>query len=97
MSTILARLGVQPRPGFGRAVLAAPLVLLASYLVVRGWFYPLWPDNVVALAHPFTADPALGGAWGGPTLAGAWAVHAALALVMQAACVLGLRLIYPRR
>ncbi|WP_309115595.1 hypothetical protein [Saccharothrix sp.] len=49
-----------------------------------------------ALALPFTADPALGGAWGGPTLVGAWAVHAGLEMVMRAVCVLGLRLIYPR-
>lgn len=97
MSTLLTRLGVHPRPGIGRALVATPFVLLALYLVARGWCYPLWPDTVGAIGHPFTADPLLSGAWGGPTLAGAWAVHALLALAMQAVCVGALRLIYPRR
>ncbi|QFZ19557.1 hypothetical protein [Saccharothrix syringae] len=96
MRTLPARLGIHPRRGFARALAAAPLVLLATYLVARGWLYPLWPDTVVALDHPFTANPDLGGAWGGPTLVGAWAVHAAIALAAQAVCVLGLRLLYPR-
>jgi hypothetical protein len=57
------------------AVLSTPLNLIATALTVYGLFlvplnlgYPLRPD-----AHPESA-------WGGPTLAGAWAVHAVGAL-----------------
>jgi len=63
------------------------LVLLAAYLVARGWLYPFWPDTIGALGHPWTADPGLAGAWGGPTLVGAWAVHAALAVAGQVVCL----------
>ncbi|MGY4103237.1 hypothetical protein ACW2Q0_27305 [Nocardia sp. R16R-3T] len=42
------------------------LAFLATIAVVRGIFYPLIADN--DLEH----------SWGGPTLAGAWAVHALL-------------------
>ncbi|GGP81619.1 hypothetical protein [Saccharothrix coeruleofusca] len=95
MTALLVRLGVHPRPGFVRALAASPLVLLVVYLAARGWFYPLWPDTVGAIGHPFTADPiVLGGAWGGPTLVGAWAVHAAIALGVQAVCLALLRLLY---
>lgn len=57
------------------AVLSTPLNLVATALTGYGLFlvplnlgYPLRPD-----AHPEAA-------WGGPTLAGAWSVHAAGAL-----------------
>ena len=87
-------LGTHPRPGIVRALVAAIPVLLALYLVARGRLYPLWPDTVGAIGHPFTADPGLDGAWGGPTLAGAWAVHALIALGIQAGCLVVLRLLY---
>ncbi|WP_053715654.1 hypothetical protein [Saccharothrix sp. NRRL B-16348] len=87
-------LGIHPRPGVVRALVAAVPVLLALYLVARGWFYPLWPDTIGAIGHPFTADPDLDGAWGGPTLAGAWAVHALVALALQAGCLAIVRLLY---
>lgn len=87
-------LGIHPRPGILRALVAAIPVLLALYLVARGWFYPLWPDTVGAIGHPFTADPGLGGAWGGPTLAGAWLVHALIALAVQAGCLVVVRVLY---
>ncbi|XVQ83061.1 hypothetical protein ACQP2K_30055 [Microbispora siamensis] len=32
--------------------------------------------------HPFTSDPLLDGSWGGTTPAGAWAVHAVVALAI---------------
>jgi hypothetical protein len=57
------------------AVLSTPLNLIATALTAYGLFlvplnlgYPLRPD-----AHPESA-------WGGPTLAGAWSVHAVGAL-----------------
>ncbi|MET1075193.1 MAG: hypothetical protein ABWY11_21285 [Umezawaea sp.] len=95
MAALLSRLGIHPRPGLARALAATPLVLLVIYLVARGWLYPLWPDTVGAIGHPFTADPLING-WGGPTLVGAWAVHAALSLGIQAVCVVLLRWLYPR-
>ncbi|MFD1145760.1 hypothetical protein [Saccharothrix hoggarensis] len=94
MNALATRLGVQPRPGIARALVATAPALLAVYLVARGWFYPLWPDTIGAIGHPFTADPALGGAWGGPTLAGAWLVHALIALGVQAVCLVVLRALY---
>ncbi|WNV87556.1 hypothetical protein [Umezawaea sp. Da 62-37] len=95
MAALLSRLGIHPRPGLARALAAAPLVLLVVYLVARGWLYPLWPDTVGAIGHPFPGDT-LVGAWGGPTLVGAWAVRAALSLGIQAVCVVVLRRLYPR-
>lgn len=93
----LTRWGIHPRPGVARALVAAVPALLALYLVARGWLYPLWPDTVGAIGHPFTADPGLGGAWGGPTLAGAWAVHALIALGLQAVCLTVVRALYRPR
>ncbi|MFE2750491.1 hypothetical protein ACFXGA_00645 [Actinosynnema sp. NPDC059335] len=97
MSTPFARLGIHPRPGVARAVVAAVPALLALYLAARGRLYPLWPDTAGALGHPFTADPGLGGAWGGPTLAGAWLVHALIALGGQVLCLAALRALYRPR
>jgi hypothetical protein len=58
------------------------------------WLYPLWPDTIGLLGHLFATDPSLDGAWGGPTLAGAWAVHATIAVGLQAICLVVLRTIY---
>ncbi|MEV8438827.1 hypothetical protein AB0425_15745 [Actinosynnema sp. NPDC051121] len=93
----MTRFGLHPRPGVFRALLAVPPALLALYAVARGWLYPLWPDTIGAIGHPFTADPGLGGAWGGPTLAGAWLVHALIGLGMQAVCLLVVRALYRPR
>jgi hypothetical protein len=79
-------LRLQLRPGMGRALAAALPTALALYLVARGWLYPFWPDTIGAIGHLFTADPLLNGAWGGPTLAGAWLAHAMIALGLQAVC-----------
>ncbi|MFF0742458.1 sensor domain-containing protein [Streptomyces sp. NPDC004111] len=57
--------------GVAHALVALPLALVSAVVVLYFWFvvvinlgYPLRPDN----------DPT--GSWGGPTMAGAWAVHA---------------------
>ena len=84
-NTVLRRLHIQPRPGIARAAVALPFVLLAVYLVARGWLYPLWPENIGLLGHLFVPDP---------TLAGAWAVHALLAVGMQAVCLVIVQTLY---
>ncbi|QQQ76671.1 hypothetical protein IOD16_37830 [Saccharothrix sp. 6-C] len=86
--------GIHPRPGVVRALVAAIPALLALHLAARGWFYPFWPDTIGAIGHPFTADPGLANAWGGPALAGAWLVHALIALGGQAVCLAVVRLLY---
>jgi hypothetical protein len=94
MTTFAARLGIHPRPGAFRALAAVLPVLLGVYLAVRGWLYPLWPESIGAIGHLFTADPRFDGAWGGPTLAGAWLVHALIALGGQLVCLAILRALY---
>jgi hypothetical protein len=93
-NALLTRLRIEPRPGTARALVALPFALLAAYLVARGWLYPLWPDTIGLLGHLFVTDPSLDGAWGGPTLAGAWAVHATIAVGLQAICLVVLQTIY---
>jgi hypothetical protein len=87
---LAARLGLAPRSGWA-AVAAFPFAVFVVYLVWSGWLYPLRPDTVSALDHPFTADPLLSGAWGGPTLVGAWFVHAMVALGLQVVCMAVIR------
>lgn len=85
---LATRLGIgHARRGRLAALAALPLALLVVYLVAAGWLYPLRPDTISAVGHPFTADPVLDGAWGGPTLVGAWLVHALVALGMQVGCI----------
>ncbi|WP_433331059.1 hypothetical protein [Spirillospora sp. CA-294931] len=73
------------------ALAAFACAAMFVFLCFSGYLYPLRPDTVQAVAHPFSEDPGLDEAWGGPTLAGAWLVHALVALAIQAVCVLALR------
>jgi hypothetical protein len=75
-----------PRPPsgsrWGRVVTQA---LLTSMLGVGCWLLvALAGPNTVrnVLLYPITDGDEVARAWGGPTLAGAWAVHAALALLL---------------
>ncbi|MET9362619.1 hypothetical protein ABZX93_17130 [Streptomyces sp. NPDC006632] len=52
------------------AVIGLPLNLMA--LTVSGYF---WTVVVINLAYPLRPDGDPSQAWGGPTMAGAWAVH----------------------
>ena len=70
------------------AFVAALLVLVVTW---SGWLYPLRPDAIGALGHPFTADPLFDNAWGGPTLVGAWFVHALVAVGIQVVCLAAIR------
>lgn len=82
------RLGIaRPRVRFLPALAALPLAALVLFLTWSGWLYPLRPDSIGAIGHPFTADPLFDNAWGGPTLVGAWFVHAMAALGMQVICL----------
>jgi hypothetical protein len=69
------------------ATLAFAATAMQLFTVWSGYFYPLRPDTIAALDHPFTPDrQVLSEAWGGPTLVGAWAVHACVAFGLQAMC-----------
>jgi len=70
------------------AVAAALLVLLVTW---TGWLYPLRPDSIGAIGHPFTADGRFDTAWGGPTLVGAWLVHTLVAIGIQVVCLATIR------
>lgn len=89
------RLGVSPRPGAARAAVAFLAAAVALFMVWSGWLYPLRPDVAGALGRPLA--PTLPSAWGGPTLLGAWVVHALVALAVQAVCVAVVHLARGRR
>jgi hypothetical protein len=73
---------------FVPAAVAFLAVMMQLFTVWSGYLYPLRPDTIGALGHPFTPDrQVLPEAWGGPTLMGAWAVHACVAFGLQATCV----------
>ncbi|MEV0096677.1 hypothetical protein [Streptomyces sp. NPDC050738] len=72
-------LGVQvdapPRTGplaLAHAVISTPLNLIAA--TVTCYF---WTVVVINIGYPLRPDSDPSGAWGGPTMAGAWALHAA--------------------
>jgi hypothetical protein len=95
--------GPPSRPGAARvlahsalvlipAAVALAAVLMQLFVAYSGYLYPLRPDTIAALDHPFTPDrQVLPGAWGGPTLAGAWFVHACVALGIQVLCAVVVR------
>ena len=69
-----------PGPGNGasHAALGAALGLLAWFLAFLAGL-----GLVRGLAYPLVGDGNPENSWGGPTLIGAWAVHAALAALLQ--------------
>jgi hypothetical protein len=85
-----------PPQGSGRVGLATALTLpltlvsflvalLILYLAYFGELYPLRPDTIAYLGDMFRPFPGGEDSWGGPTLVGAWIVHAMLAVGLQAA------------
>jgi hypothetical protein len=85
-----------PPPGPGRVGLATALTLpltlvsfavalLILYLAYFGELYPLRPDTIAYLGDMFRPFPGGEDSWGGPTLVGAWIVHAMVAVGLQAA------------
>jgi hypothetical protein len=75
------------------SLVAAPALVsfvatgIALFTVYSGYLYFLRPAAFPALAHPFTTDHRFDGAWGGPTLVGAWLVHCCVALGIQLAAL----------
>jgi hypothetical protein len=61
------------------------VALLIFYLAYFGELYPLRPDTIAYLGDMFRPFPGGEDSWGGPTLVGAWIVHAMIAVVLQAA------------
>lgn len=90
---LAARFGYPWRPA---ALLAFPFALLVVFLTWSGLLYPLRPDSIGAIGHPFTTDARFDNAWGGPTLVGAWFVHAMGALGMQVICMALIRRLHGR-
>lgn len=71
-------------------LVAFALGLLILFLTYSGYLYPLRPETLPHLAHPFT--PVFGpGTWGGPTLIGAWFIHAMAALGIQVVALAAIR------
>ena len=62
---------------FARALLGSSLGSLAAVVVAYAWL--IVPVNLGYPLRPDSDD--LSNAWGGPTMAGAWAVHGAIGLV----------------
>jgi hypothetical protein len=61
------------------------VALLILYLAYFGELYPLRPDTIAYLGDMFRPFPGGATSWGGPTLVGAWIVHAMIAVGLQAA------------
>ena len=90
-----ARSSPSHRPGrVGRLVLAGlltlvplavafVLALLVVYLCYFGELYALRPDVIGSLGDMVRPTPGGENAWGGPTVIGAWFIHAMAALGMQ--------------
>jgi hypothetical protein len=81
-SSLLALRLEGPRPArvdarvVGHALLSLPVNMLAWALTVS-----LWTLAIINIAYPLRPDSDdLSNAWGGPTLAGAWAVHGSAGL-----------------
>lgn len=73
------------------SLLTLPLSLLALIITVvglltvyTGELYPLRPDAIGHLDAMFTSYPGGEDAWGGPSLIGAWFVHALVGAGLQA-------------
>lgn len=97
---LLPSRGLAARFGFSRhpaVFLAFPFAVLVVFVTWSGLLYPLRPDAIAGLAHPFAEDAMFAGAWGGPTLAGAWFVHAMCALGMQVVCMASIRRLHGRK
>jgi hypothetical protein len=77
--------------GLPLALVALPLAALVLYLLYFGELYPLRPDTITHLDDMFRPFPGGDGAWGGPTLLGAWFVHAMAALGLQVVVLAVLR------
>lgn len=86
--SLAARLGFSPR---WWSLFAFPFAVVVVFLTWSSWLYPLRPDASTAIGHPFTADPIFDHSWGGPTLVGAWFIHAMAALGLQVICMAVIR------
>ncbi|HEX8627211.1 MAG TPA: hypothetical protein VF755_03455 [Catenuloplanes sp.] len=73
------------------SLVALALAALVLVTAVTGYLYPLRPDVWPTVGHPFTGDHRLDGAWGGPTMIGAWLIHASAAFGLQAAALVLIR------
>lgn len=66
------------------SLLALVVTLIGLTTVYTGELYPLRPDAIGHLGAMFTSYPGGEDAWGGPSLIGAWFVHALVGAGLQA-------------
>lgn len=80
-----SRVGLATALTLPLSVLSFLAALLILYLTWFGELYPLRPDTIAYLGDMFRPFPGGEDSWGGPTLVGAWIVHAMVAVGLQAA------------
>jgi hypothetical protein len=83
-----ARVVAHSLVAFVPALVSFLAALMMVYLVGAAFLYPLRPDTISTIGHPFTHDPTLHGSWGGTTLAGAWLAHAVIGAGLELVTVL---------
>lgn len=83
-----ARVVAHSAVAFVPALLSLLAALMMVYLVGAAFLYPLRPDAISTIGHPFTHDSTLNGSWGGTTLAGAWLAHAFIGVGLELLAVL---------
>jgi hypothetical protein len=82
------RVAVHTVTGLLPATISFLATLMMVYLVGAAFLYPLRPDTISTIGHPFTPDHALDGSWGGITLAGAWLAHAVIGAGLELGSIL---------
>jgi hypothetical protein len=75
------------------AALSFAVLLFIVFTAWSGYLYPLRPDTIATIGHPFTPDQRLAESWGGTTLVGAWFIHASIVLGWHVVCLRLLRLL----
>lgn len=73
------------------ATVSFVLVAVALLTVYTGELYPLRPETIGHLGHLFSRFPGGEESWGGPTLIGAWFVHAPVGFGIQVLALTAVR------
>jgi hypothetical protein len=73
------------------ALVAFVAALYFVYVIGAGYLYPLRPDAIAAIGHPFSVDPRFKDSWGPSVLVGTWLAHSAVAAATQPLAVVLIR------